>query len=201
MSDICDDSRWDDTRVHVDSNNLAVRRASRTVPLLVLGLLSGLTGCAGFNQVPSANPPMEQPSPLTTEWSSAGSGETLGFRWSVESHRGATDTDVCARVHLDPPSTDLPPPNNCGKVGVGYDFVSIIEQTLTDNEHPGLILGITDPSVSEVRLRFAGQDELRIAVDKQAFVAVVPDPFAIKTFAAYRRGTRLATYPCPNGGC
>jgi hypothetical protein len=163
-------------------------------------LLIALSGCTGMNRVPGANPTQEQPSPLTAEWSPAGSGEALGLRWSLESRRGDVDKKVCVRVRLDPPPTAFPSPENCGAVGEGYDFASVILQQVTGDNF-GIVLGVTDPSVTEVRVAVKNGDPVRIQVDRQAFVAVVPDPFDVTSYSVYRRGERLATYPCPDGGC
>ncbi len=123
------------------------------------------------------------------------------MRWTLESQKGETDRDVCARVHGIPSSTTVRGSEHCGKVGENYDFASVLVQAFTDDRDAGYILGITDPSVSEVRLTFASGDSVRVAIDRQAFIVVVRDPFAVKSFAVFRHGTRLASYPCPDGRC
>jgi hypothetical protein len=186
---------------HLGERN--TRRPSRVVSACATTLLIALPGCAGlggFDRVPAANPPQEQPSPLTAEWSPVASGESLGLRWALESRRGDAEKVVCVRVRLDPPPRGLPSAENCGTVGEGYDFASVILQQVT-GDNSGIVLGVTDPSVTEVRVAVKNGDMVRVQVDRQAFIAVVPDPFDVTSYSVFRRGDRLATYPCPDGGC
>ena len=180
---------------------MVTKNASRPVSCAAIALLLVLAGCAGLNRAPSANPALEQPNPVTAEWAIAGSGETLGIRWTLESQKGQTHRDVCARLHGIPSSTTVRSSEHCGKVGENFDFASVLVQAFTDDRGAGYILGITDPSVTEVRLTFAAGDPVRVEIDRQAFVVVVRDPFAVKSFAVFRHGTRLASYPCPDGRC
>lgn len=152
----------------------------------------------GFNRIPSANSPIEQDHPLTDDWSVAGSGTTRDIRWTLESHRGDKPQEVCVRVRLDPaptPGTNIPT-TGCGPVGAGYDFVEVLVKANVREHGYGLVLGVTDPSVTNLEITTPAEGRTRLRVDRQAFVLLLEDPFSLTSVTAFRQGTRLATYKC-----
>lgn len=182
-----------------ESDRLLRYQARRSILLATTLIL--LIGCSSepalrsdLNQIPEPSPRLEQSLPLTSDWAVAMAGKTLGMEWVLESRQGATDREVCARVRFEPPPADLVTSENCGTVGFDLDFLSIIAKSVAVGQHFGIVLGISDPSITEVRLAFPDSAVVRVPVERQAFVGIVEDPFAVVSASAYRRDVRLATY-------